>query len=147
MLSVFIFAGCGEEKSGNTISEPEITGTYLQEEYSQQLLTDGAETMLGFTDIEKSDSSYKVTVTEKEVVPNSSYEEGYYIADTNIVKELTLGIDARIAVLEDEELNVITADGFIKNSDQYEDQLFTVYMMGTSAELLLGTEPTDVSAE
>lgn len=147
MLSVFIFAGCGEEKSGNTISEPEITGTYLQEEYSQQLLTDGAETMLGFTDIEKSDSSYKVTVTEKEVVPNSSYEEGYYIADTNIVKELTLGIDARIAVLEDEELNVITADDFIKNSDQYEDQLFTVYMMGTSAELLLGTEPTDVSAE
>ena len=53
IISVFIFAGCGEEKSGNTISEPEITGKYLKEEYSQQLLTDGAETMIGTVDIEK----------------------------------------------------------------------------------------------
>ncbi len=144
IISVFIFAGCGEEKSGNTINEPEITGKYLQEEYSQQLLTDGAETMIGTVDIEKNDSSYKVTVTEKEVVPSSSYSEGYYIADTNLVTELTLGIDARIASLEDGELVVETADEFIKSKAEHKDQLFTVYMMGTSAELIIGTDPADV---
>ena len=144
IISVFIFAGCGEEKSGNTISEPEITGKYLKEEYSQQLLTDGAETMIGTVDIEKKDDNYKVTVTEKEVVPNSSYNEGYYIADTNLVTDLTLGLDARIASLEDGKLVVESADEFIKSKAEHKDQLFTVYMMGTSAELIIGTDPADV---
>ena len=139
IISVFIFAGCGEEKSGNTISEPEITGKYLKEEYSQQLLTDGAETMIGTVDIEKKDDNYKVTVTEKEVVPNSSYNEGYYIADTNLVTDLTLGLDARIG-----KLVVESADEFIKSKAEQKDQLFTVYMMGTSAELIIGTDPADV---
>ena len=144
IISVFIFAGCGEEKSGNTISEPEITGKYLKEEYSQQLLTDGAETMIGTVDIEKKDDNYKVTVTEKEVVPNSSYNEGYYISDTNLVTDLTLGLDARIASLEDGKLVVESADEFIKSKAEHKDQLFTVYMMGTSAELIIGTDPADV---
>ena len=144
IISVFIFAGCGEEKSGNTISEPEITGKYLKEEYSQQLLTAGAETMRGTVDIETKDDNYKVTVTEKEVVPNSSYNEGYYIADTNLVTDLTLGLDARIASLEDGKLVVESADEFIKSKAEHKDQLFTVYMMGTSAELIIGTDPADV---
>ena len=144
MLLLLLLAGCGSEKSGNTISEPEITGKYLKEEYSQQLLTDGAETMIGTVDIEKKDDNYKVTVTEKEVVPNSSYNEGYYIADTNLVTDLTLGLDARIASLEDGKLVVESADEFIKSKAEHKDQLFTVYMMGTSAELIIGTDPADV---
>lgn len=48
-LSMMLFlCGCGEEKSGSTIEEPEITGKYLQEDYSQQLLNDGAETVVGY---------------------------------------------------------------------------------------------------
>ena len=144
IFSMSVLTGCGEEKSGNTISEPEITGKYLKEEYSQQLLTDGAETMIGTVDIEKKDDNYKVTVTEKEVVPNSSYNEGYYIADTNLVTDLTLGLDARIASLEDGKLVVESADEFIKSKAEHKDQLFTVYMMGTSAELIIGTDPADV---
>ena len=52
-LSALLLAGCGEKKSGSTIAEPEITGQYLQEEYSQQLLTDGAETVLGYVTLDK----------------------------------------------------------------------------------------------
>ena len=94
--------------------------------------------MIGTVDIEKKDDNYKVTVTEKEVVPNSSYNEGYYIADTNLVTDLTLGLDARIASLEDGKLVVESADEFIKSKAEHKDQLFTVYMMGTSAELIIG---------
>ena len=94
--------------------------------------------------LQKKDDNYKVTVTEKEVVPNSSYNEGYYIADTNLVTDLTLGLDARIASLEDGKLVVESADEFIKSKAEHKDQLFTVYMMGTSAELIIGTDPADV---
>ena len=53
-LSMMLFlCGCGEEKSGSTIEEPEITGKYLQEDYSQQLLNDGAETVVGYVTLDK----------------------------------------------------------------------------------------------
>ena len=144
LFSVLLLAGCGEEKSGSTISEPEITGDYLAEEYSQQLITDGAETMLGSVDIEKDGNSYKVHIAEKEVVPSSDYEEGYYIADTNVSKDVTLGEDQRIACLHDGELVVETADHFIKEHANDSEQLYTVYLMGDSAELILGTDPKDL---
>ena len=53
VLFMFVLAGCGEDQSGQTINEPEITGEYLAGEYSQQLITDGAETVLGAVTMEK----------------------------------------------------------------------------------------------
>ena len=50
-FSMYCLTGCGEEKSGNTISEPDITVDYLHGEYSDQLMTDGAVTMLGSIDV------------------------------------------------------------------------------------------------
>lgn len=144
LFSMLVLAGCGEDKSGSTIKEPEITGDYLAEEYSQQLLTDGAETMLGFIEIEKNGDSYIVHITEKEVVPNSGYEEGYYIADTNVTKDATLGFDERIAYMNDDKYVVETADEFMKNNSDRSEQLYTVYLMGDSAELILSTAPEDV---
>lgn len=52
ILLAFAFAGCSN-KSGNTIDEPEITADYLIEDYSQQLITDGGENMLGHVTMEK----------------------------------------------------------------------------------------------
>ncbi len=151
LLCVFSFAmlsGCGEDKSGSTINEPEITGEYLAEEYSQQLLNDGAETVLGLVTIEKQgEDSYKVNIAEREVVPSSKYDEGYYLADNNINKTVDFGFDARIACIHDGKLEVETPDEFIKNHGEDNQQLYTVYLMGESAELLLATDPKDVQAE
>lgn len=97
-LSMMLFlCGCGEEKSGSTIEEPEITGKYLQEDYSQQLLNDGAE--------------------------------------------------GRIACQKGKELNVVSADDFIQDHNDGESQLYTVYLMGDSAELILATDPADVETK
>ena len=111
-LLTFLMAGCGEKKSGSTIAEPEITGQYLQEEYSQQLLTDGAETVLGY-----------------------------------ITKDVTLGAEGRIACQDGKDLKVVTADEFIENYNDGEKQLYTVYLMGDSVELILATDPADVEVK
>ncbi|MDO4544588.1 MAG: hypothetical protein Q4C25_00380 [Bacillota bacterium] len=151
LSSVLVLCGCGEEKSGGTIEEPDITGEYLSEEYAQQLLNDGAATMLGSVTIEDTeDGSYTVHIVEKEVIVNSSYDEGYYIADTNVTKDVPLSGDARIACLHDGELVVEDVEEFIANhegGDADPVKLYTVYMMGESANLILATEPESVEVE
>ncbi len=144
MLLLLLLAGCGNEKSGNTISEPEITANYLDGEYADQLINDGAETMLGTVSVEQNDDSYIVHVTEKEVVPNSDQDDGYYIADTNVSKDIALGQSARMTCMVDGEKKVVTIDKFIKQSSKDPDQIYTIYMMGDSIELMLATDPADV---
>lgn len=146
MFFVMSLTSCGD-KSGNTIDEPEITSDYLHGEYAEQLITDGAETMLGYVDISKDGDTYMVHISEQEVVPNSDYDEGYYIADTNLAKDVSLGFDARIVCEEDGEQEVVTADDFIENQADDEKELYNVYLMGNSAELIMATEPEDVITE
>ena len=145
---VMLLSGCGEKKSGSTIAEPEITGQYLQEEYSQQLLTDGAETVLGYVTLEKlGEGDYSVHVAERQVVASSEHKDGYYIADNNVTKDVTLGTEGRIACQKGDELEVVSADDFIQEYNDGKSQLYTVYLMGDSAELILATDPADVEVK
>lgn len=148
LMPLLLLCGCSEDKSGGTISEPEITGDYLSGEYAEQLITDGADTVLGYVTMTKNDDSlYSVEVIEKEIVPNTNYDEGYYIADTNRVVDATFGSSARIACLDNGKLVVKTADEFIeaqKNASSDEMHIYTVYMMGDSVELIVENVPEDV---
>ena len=65
IFSMSVLTGCGEEKSGNTINEPEITVDYLRTDYAQQLTTDGAEIMLGTVELNKNEDSYNVKQKKK----------------------------------------------------------------------------------
>jgi hypothetical protein len=139
-----LFVGCGN-KSGQTINEPEITGDYLAGEYSQQLLTDGADAVVGFVTIEKQDdNTYHLTLEEQEVVASDSYDDGYYCADTNICKEADVTSDERIATYEDGSYQVGTIEDLMKETSENSEALYTVYFMGDSAELIVRTLPEDL---
>lgn len=148
ILSVSVLTGCGEDKSGSTIDEPEITTDYLTDEYADQLTTDGAETILGLVVLEKSeDSSYTAHIREQEIVLNSSYDEGYYIADTNVTVDAVLGMDARMTCIIGGKTQVVTADEFIRYNGEDSQQLYSIYMMGDSAELILAVDPESITAD
>ena len=145
ILSMFLFTGCGD-KSGDTIDEPEITADYLTEEYVTQLTDDGAGTIMGSVELEKkAEDSYIAHISEKEVVPNSNYDDGYYIADTNIGMDAKLGSGARLTCYSDGNLEVVTADEFIENSkaSTETEQVYMIYMMSDSVELILAVDPKD----
>ena len=146
IFSMLIFAGC-TNKSGSTIDEPEITPDYLINDYSQQLITDGGESMLGHVTMEKTDGIYAVHFAEKDVVPSSEYEDGYYIADTNVSMEATLGSDARFVCIHDGKEVVSNPKEFIKHQNEDEERLYYVYFLGTSAELIIEVEPENVVVE
>ena len=42
---------------------------------------------------------------------------------------------------------VVSADDFIQDHNDGESQLYTVYLMGDSAELILATDPADVETK
>lgn len=146
LLLLPAFTGCSN-KSGNTIDEPEITPDYLIEDYSQQLITDGGSNMTGHVTMEKQDGTYAVYFAEKEVIPNSEYDKGYYIADTNVTMDATLGSDARFVCIRNGEATVSDADDFIKHQDEDADRLYSVYFLGTSAELIIEIDPADIVIE
>lgn len=143
LAAALFCCGC-EKKSGNTIEEPDITAEYLEEEYSQQLLTDGAETMTGTISLKESNDSYQIHIAEKEVVPSSRYKEGYYIADTNAEKDATVGANVRIAGNTDGEATVLTTEELEQAISKDAEQLYTVYLMGDSAELILSTDASEL---
>lgn len=138
VLTLMLFVGCGN-KSGSTIDEPEITAEYLIEDYSQQLITDGGETMNGSVVMVKSNGTYSLDFAELEVVPSSYDDDGYYLANTNIYKTATLGSDARIVLLDDDVPVVSNADELIDEND--DDTLYAVYFLGSSAELIIELDP------
>lgn len=143
VFSLMLLAGCGN-RSGSTIDEPEITAEYLIEDYSQQLITDGGHNFIGSVVMEKLDETYLVHFTEKEVVSNAAEPTGYYIAETNVTLEATLGSDARFVCIHEGEAEVSNANDFMKHQKADDGKLYSVYFLGTSAELIIEVDPATV---
>ena len=99
----------------------------------------------GDTLFTEEDGKYTVTVTEKEVVRNSDYKEGYYIAETNVVEDFGLGGYAKLVYADENGENIIgDADGYIADHNGEPDNLYTVYQMNGTVELMLPVDPADV---
>jgi len=143
-MTAILCCSC-EKKSGGTIEEPDITAEYLTGEYANQLTTDGAEIVTGVISLEKKGDAYVIHIVEKKVIPNSDYDEGYYIADTNVEQDVTLGTNARIVGTIDGEPAVLTTDKLLELNAKNADQLYTLYLMGNSAELVLAADAAQLA--
>ena len=144
IISVFCIiltlAGCSTKDS-----DRDFGGDYdvdsLQTDYADQLVRDGAETVIGTVEIAGSENDYTVTVDEKKIVSNENYEDGFYIADRNITNDYPLGSDLGIVALQDGAPIVCTADEFMKNHSGDTESLYTVYLIGDVVELILPLDP------
>ena len=146
-MAFVAFTGCSDSED-EYIDESEFTVDYLYGEYSDQLMRDGADTILGSVEITGEEGNYKVTVTEKEVVMSEDYDEGYYVAETNAVEEYGLGGYAQIVYADKNGEAVIgDARGYIDSHNGEPDNLYTVYHMNGNVELMLPVDPKDVEVQ
>ena len=144
IISVFCIiltlAGCSTKDS-----DQDFDGTYdieaLQTDYVDQLLRDGATTVIGNVDISGTENDYTVTVHEKKIVANENYEDGYYIADRNMDSTYPLGSDQGIVVTENGTPTLCSTEDFIKNYSGDSESLYTVYLIGDVVELILPLDP------
>ena len=140
---LFAFAGCGSQNKDIT-EEPELDADYLMGDYTQQLITDGAEQYLGTVTIEKSGDSFVAKVAEKEVVASNRYDEGYYIADRNLEHEFTFDEGSRVVRMSKQgNLEYADSQTFLSEG-QDADALYNIYVIGNSIELMVYVEPTEM---
>ncbi len=140
---LFAFAGCGNQNEDIT-EEPELDADYLMGEYTQQLITDGAEQYLGSVSIEKHGDSYIARVAEKEVVASDRYDEGYYIADRNLEHKFTFDDGSRVVRKNKSgDMEYVDSKTFLTEGHA-DNSLFNVYVIGDSIELMVYVEPTEM---
>ena len=147
---VFSLAGCGGKD--NTLEAPEeITVEYLEGEYAEQLIRDGAEITLGTVYLDSDENgNYTATVNEMVIVESDMTEYGYYIADKNISETLPLVSEAGITYIGEDTASpaVVSVEDFseIVNSENYDplkegsEQLYEVYSIGGSVQLIMAKE-------
>lgn len=146
-MAFVAFTGCTNDED-QYVDDSDITLDYLYGDFTEQLMRDGAETILGSVDISNEDGSYKVTVTEKEVVKNDDYDEGYYVAETNVVKDFGLGGYAKLVYTDENGEDMIgNADEYIETHNGEPDNLYTVYYMNGNVELMLPVDPEEVEVQ
>lgn len=114
--------GCGATGNEET---PEITPDYLSDTYSQQLINDGAEKLLGSMELSRSDAGdIQVVLHPKEIVSDDTQEKGYRIDSFALSRTLTLPEQAYITYLPDGE----TTDPRLLTPDQFFQTLEEDYM-------------------
>lgn len=142
--------------SGQTINEPDITIDYLQGEYRDQLIRDGAVEITGSAEVIASDDGLRhITIHEKEYVNDDSYPNGFYIANKNKSTQAFLPDEARITFLEGgaSEPEILGPDAFLSAYDRenakygedssysvtsfYDTKLYTFYLFDDQILLML----------
>ena len=141
------FTGCGGQKHKN---EPEITVEYLQGEYVEQLIRDGADVVFGTLDVTGSADSTPLedseeapvtltqfTINAKEYVTDESAENGYYIADRNKSYITYAGPETRIAFdfAGTGTLDIVTIDEFVNHD--ISGKYFDVYLFDYQVLLII----------
>ncbi len=137
--------GCGDRNmSGGTYDEPEITPAYLNGEYAEQLMRDGAEYVFGEVTLTEGENGEPlISVDAKELVEDNSREKGYYIADRNLNVTVPVSEAARITYLPENStlVTIMDAPKFIQYAEvdtvNGTEKYYHVYIMNGQAELLL----------
>ena len=138
----FMLTACSTKDSDEDFGN-EYDTDYLMTEYADQLLRDGAETVVGSVEINGTEGDYTVFVAAKKIVKNENYEKGYYIADKNITDTYPLDSDLGILVNVDGKVQACTTEEFIENYSGDPDALYTVFLMNGVVELI---QPLDLEA-
>jgi len=151
---VFVSCSNGQNRSGQTIDEPDVTLEYLQGEYAAQLLRDGAQVVTGSIEsVSENSGNYTLTINEKEISETNDierYPEGFYIADKNNTVVATFDQYTRSAFIPGNSsvATVLAPDEFwdsykkdladhSSDENYAKNKLYDIYIMGEQIVLMM----------
>lgn len=150
LVAVLAAVGCGAMGEEET---PEITVSYLEGDYAQQLMNDGAEKLLGSMELNKGESGdIEMILHPKELVADDTQPGGYRIDSYALNRTFTVSEQAYatfIASDSDGQVQILTPDKLCTAiSEEYESlntsfveygdrQLYDVYALDNQVLLIL----------
>ena len=149
-LLVFLLCltACGGPDGEETLEEGELTPEYLKNDYTSQLLTDGAEHLVGSIELSAAaDGSPQIILHPKEV-SNTANADGTYDVSSYAINRVLSVSDSLYAIFTD-GVEILSADQFLaavqadydSNDiifDEYGDHiLYDVYALEDQALLIL----------
>jgi len=149
LILPLILSGCGIPKDKDA---PEITVDYLNHGYADQLISDGAEKIIGSIELSKNENEEMiVTVHQKELIPDENEESGYRILSYAANQEYSLPSHAYCTfhtgkksdsseILSPEEFLTAIQEDYKNNGgfSEYGDSiLYDIYVLDDQIQLTL----------
>ena len=133
-----LLTACGAPMGEGSLDNGDVTYDYLIEEYSEMLLTDGAEHLIGSVEVSTAeDGSPQIILHPKEAAsePNS---DGTYTVSSYAINRVLYLADNVYATYGDSETILGGEDFLISVGDEFDDSImYDVYAMEDQILLIL----------
>ena len=133
-----LLTACGTPMGDETIANSDITYDYLVEEYSEMLLTDGAEHLIGSVELSTAeDGSPQIILHPKEAASKAN-DDGTYTVSSYAINRVLYLSDSVYAVAPDSQTVLGGGEFLLSVSDDFDDStMYDVYAMEDQILLIL----------
>ncbi|MBQ6686409.1 MAG: hypothetical protein IJM99_09910 [Firmicutes bacterium] len=133
-----LLTACGTPMGDETIDNSDITYDYLVEEYSEMLLTDGAEHLIGSVELSTAeDGSPQIILHPKEAASKAN-DDGTYTVSSYAINRVLYLSDSVYAVAPDSQTVLSGGEFLLSVPDDFDDStMYDVYAMEDQILLIL----------
>lgn len=151
LLLIFILGitgSCGAPEGDETLNESDLTLEYLEEDYTSQLLTDGAEHLVGSIELDVAeDGSPQIILHPKEVSSSANSDGTYNVSSYAINRILSVSdslyatVSGSSEILSSGEFLTAVQEDYDANGTSFDDYgdyiLYDVYALEDQVLLIL----------
>lgn len=133
-----LLTGCGAPMGEGSLDNGDITYEYLKEEYSEMLLTDGAEHLIGSVELSTAeDGSPQIILHPKEAASEANADGTYTVSSYAINRVLHLSDSVYATVVGDQA--ILTGAEFLDSvSGEFDDSImYDIYALEDQILLIL----------
>lgn len=133
-----LLTACGTPMGEEAIDNSDITYDYLVEEYSEMLLTDGAEHLIGSIEVSTAEDGSPQIVLHPKEASSSANEDGTYTVSSYAINRVLYLSDSVYAVTSDSQAVLSGGEFLLSVPDDFDDStMYDVYTMEDQILLIL----------
>lgn len=133
-----LLTACGAPMGEGSLDNGDITYEYLVEEYSDMLLTDGAEHLIGSVELSTAEDGAPQIILHPKEASSKANDDGTYTVSSYAINRVLYLADNAYAVCGEEETILGDGEFLLSIPDEFDDSImYDVYAMEDQILLIL----------
>ncbi len=133
-----LLTACGSPMGDESIDNNDITYDYLVEEYSEMLLTDGAEHLIGSVELSTAEDGSPQIILHPKEASSKANDDGTYTVSSYAINRVLYLSDSVYAVAADSQAVLGSGDFLLSVPKSFDDStIYDVYTMEDQILLIL----------